>query len=151
MDLPDAIALARRHPNLYFGLASLGASAVARLLDEVGPERVVFGSDWTVAPATPLEGIYAAVTTQTLDGKNPDGWVPEQKISVEQALRAYTVTAAYASFEEDEKGVLSQGRLADFVILERDLFSIPPEEIGEVKVVTTVVGGKVVHERSGMN
>jgi predicted amidohydrolase YtcJ len=126
-----------------------GTYAFRSLLD--ADATVVFGSDWSVAPATPLEGIYAAVTRRTLDGRNPDGWVPEQKISVEEALYAYTVAAAYASFEEDEKGVLSQGRLADFVILERDLFSIPPEEIGEVKVVTTVVGGKVAHERSGMN
>jgi predicted amidohydrolase YtcJ len=121
------------------------AYAFRSLLD--ANARLVFGSDWTVAPATPLEGIYAAVTRRTLDGKHPDGWVPEQKISVEQAVRAYTVSAAYASFDEHEKGTLAAGRLADLVILERDLFAIPPEEIGDVKVKTTVVGGKVVYER----
>jgi predicted amidohydrolase YtcJ len=109
--------------------------------------RVAFGSDWSVAPPTPLEGIYAAVTRRTLDGANPDGWVPEQKISVEEALRAYTATAAYASFEEGRKGRLIVGRLADFVVLSQDLFSIPPEQIREVAVDLTVVGGKVVWER----
>ncbi len=122
-----------------------GAYAFRSLLD--ADAQLVFGSDWTVAPATPLEGIYAAVTRRTLDGRHPEGWVPEQKISVEQALRAYTVSAAYASFEEDEKGTLSDGRVADFVILERDVFAIPPEEIGDVTVMTTVVGGEVVFER----
>jgi predicted amidohydrolase YtcJ len=106
--------------------------------------RVSFGSDWFVAPPTPLEGIYAAVTRRTLDDRNPGGWVPEQKISVEEALRAYTSTAAYASFEESRKGTLAAGRLADIVILDRDIFAIPPEQIRDVKVVTTILGGKVV-------
>jgi predicted amidohydrolase YtcJ len=122
-----------------------GTYAFRSLLD--AKAKLVFGSDWSVAPATPLEGIYAAVTRRTLDGMTPDGWVPEEKISVEEALAAYTVTAAYASFEENDKGVLSAGRLADFVILERDLFSIPAEELRDVKVDVTVVGGKVVFER----
>src|SRR6266480_690418 len=82
--------------------------------------RLAFGSDWPVAPATPLEGIYAAVTRRTLDDKHPNGWVPEQKISVEDALRAYTSGAAYATFEEKEKGTLAPGKLADVVIIDRD-------------------------------
>lgn len=106
--------------------------------------RLAFGSDWFVAPATPLEGIYAAVTRRTLDDKNPDGWVPAQKITVEEALRAYTVGGAYASFDESRKGTLAAGKLADLVVIDRDLFNIPPEEIRNAKVVTTVVGGKVV-------
>jgi hypothetical protein len=109
--------------------------------------RVAFGSDWFVAPATPLEGIYAAVTRRTLDGANPGGWVPDQKITVEQALRAYTVEAAYASFEEDIKGKLKTGMLADFVLLDRDITTIPPEEIPQTRVLKTVVGGRVVFSR----
>jgi predicted amidohydrolase YtcJ len=107
--------------------------------------HLAFGSDWGVAPASPLEGIYAAVTRSTLDGANPDGWVPEQKITVEQALNAYTYEAAYASFEEDIKGTLKTGMLADFVLLDRILTDIPPEEIRETKVLQTVVGGRVVY------
>ncbi|HRE65587.1 MAG TPA: amidohydrolase [Cyclobacteriaceae bacterium] len=109
--------------------------------------NLVFGSDWFVAPPIPLEGIYAAVTRQTIDGKNPDGWVPEQKISVEEALKSYTIRAAYASFEEDIKGSIATGKLADFVILERDITQIDPVGIREVKVLKTVVGGKTVYER----
>lgn len=108
--------------------------------------KVAFGSDWFVAPPTPLEGIYAAVTRRTLDDKNENGWVPEQKISVEEALRAYTADAAFASFEEKRKGSLTPGKLADFVILEKDLTAIDPATIRNVKVLTTVVGGKVVYE-----
>lgn len=107
--------------------------------------KLAFGSDWFVAPPTPLEGIYAAVTRQTLDDKNPDGWVPEQKISVEDALKSYTIRAAYASFEENIKGSIRQGKLADFVILEKNLFEIQPSEIRNVKVLQTAVGGKFVY------
>ena len=103
---------------------------------------IAFGSDWFVAPPTPLEGIYAAVTRRTLDGRNPDGWVPGQKITVEEAVRAYTANAAYASFDERHKGILSKGRLADFVMLERNIFEVAPEEIAGVRVRMTVVGGK---------
>ncbi len=109
--------------------------------------RLALGSDWSVAPATPIEGIYAAVTRRTLDDLNPDGWVPEQKITVEEALRGYTIDAAYASYEEDIKGSLEPGKLADFVILDRDLTTMPPEEIREAKVDLTVVGGNIVYER----
>jgi len=109
--------------------------------------KVVFGSDWPVAPATPLEGIYAAVTRRTLDDKNPNGWFPEQKISVEQALKAYTVDAAYSSFDEKIKGSLEKGKLADFVVLNKNIFTIAPEKIRDVSVLNTVVGGKVVFEK----
>jgi predicted amidohydrolase YtcJ len=105
---------------------------------------LAFGSDWFVAPPSPLMGIYAAVTRRTLDGKNPQGWIPEQKITVEQALRAYTRGGAYAAFDEKRKGTLEPGKLADFVILDQDLFKVAPEKIGDIKVVATYVGGKKV-------
>lgn len=108
--------------------------------------KPAFGSDWFVAPPTPLEGIYAAVTRRTLDDKNPNGWVPEQKITVEEALMAYTIDAAYAEFAEKEKGSLEVGKLADFVLLDSDLTKIAPEKIREVKVLMTVVGGKLVYQ-----
>jgi predicted amidohydrolase YtcJ len=108
--------------------------------------RLAFGSDWFVAPPTPLEGIYAAVTRRTLDDKNPDGWIPEQKIQLEDALRAYTINAAYASFEDSSKGSLERGKLADIVILDRDLTQIRPETIRDAQIVATIVGGRVVYE-----
>jgi len=108
---------------------------------------LAFGSDWFVAPPTPLEGIYAAVTRRTLDEKNPDGWIPEQKISVEDALRAYTVRAAYASFEEGIKGSLEKGKLADFVVLEKDITILPPPDIRNVSILMTFVGGNPVFKK----
>ncbi len=108
---------------------------------------VAFGSDWFVAPPAPLEGIYAAVTRKTLDGKNPEGWVPHQKITVEQALVAYTSNGAFASYEENRKGSLMQGKLADFVVLEEDITTIDPARINEVSVLRTVVGGRTVFEK----
>jgi hypothetical protein len=109
--------------------------------------RLAFGSDWFVAPPTPMEGIYAAVTRRTLDGEHPDGWVPRQKITVEESLRAYTIDAAYAAFSESSLGSLELGKLADLVILERDLLKTPPHELNAVRIVTTMVGGKVVYRR----
>jgi predicted amidohydrolase YtcJ len=109
--------------------------------------ELAFGSDWFVAPPTPLEGIYAAVTRRTLDDKNPGGWVPAQKITVEEAVTAYTATGAFASFEESRKGILSTGRLADLVMLDRNIFEIPPEQIRDAKVSTTILGGKVVYKK----
>ena len=108
--------------------------------------HVAFGSDWSVAPATPLEGIYAAVTRRTIDGANPDGWVPEQKITVEEALRAYTIEGAYASFEEDSKGRIREGMLADLVLLDRDITAIEPETIPETRVLATIVDGRIVYD-----
>ncbi len=104
--------------------------------------RLGFGSDWTVAPIDPLQGIYAAVTRRTTDGANPNGWVPAEKISVAEALRAYTAGAAYAGFQENRLGTLEHGKLADFVVLSEDLFAIDPARIPEVRVLRTVVGGR---------
>ena len=108
--------------------------------------RLAFGSDWTVAPLDPLLGIYAAVTRRTWDGKNPGGWVPEQKITVEEALRAYTAGDAYGVFAEQKRGKLAPGYLADVTIIDRDLTKIPPEAIEKARVLATVVGGKVVYQ-----
>jgi hypothetical protein len=110
--------------------------------------RLAFGSDWFVAPPTPMEGVYAAVTRRTFDGQHPDGWVPRQKISVEEALRAYTIDAAYAAFSESSLGSFEPGKLADLVILDRNPFEIPPEELNSVRINTTIVGGKVVYEHA---
>ena len=112
---------------------------------------LAFGSDWFVAPPTPLEGIYAAVTRRTLDDRNPGGWVPEQKITVEDALRAYTRGGAFASFDEKEKGILRTGALADFAIIDRDITQIPPEQIRDAHVALTAVGGRVVFEAKAAN
>jgi predicted amidohydrolase YtcJ len=127
---------------------------------KIGPERarttyafeslrragatLAFGSDWTVAPLSPVLGIYAAVTRRTLDGKKPGGWVPGEKISVEEAVRAYTANGAYAEFAEADKGAIQAGKLADMVVLDRDIFTMPPEEIAGVKVALTVFDGKIV-------
>jgi predicted amidohydrolase YtcJ len=100
-----------------------------------------------VAPLSPLAGIYAAATRRTIDGKKQGGWIPAQKISVEEALRAYTGSAAWAAFEENEKGSLAPGKLADFVVLAEDPLSVKPEDIDKIAVETTVVGGKVVYSR----
>jgi predicted amidohydrolase YtcJ len=107
---------------------------------------VAFGSDWTVAPLNPILGIYAAVTRRTLDGKNSEGWVPEQKITVQEAVRAYTVGSAIAEFQETVKGSITRGKLADIVILSQDIFKIDPKDIENVKVVLTLVDGRVVYE-----
>lgn len=122
-----------------------GTYAFRSLLD--AKATLAFGSDWFVAPPTPLEGIYAAVTRRTLDDTTPGGWVPEQKITVEEALRAYTAGSAYAEFAEGEKGTLKAGMLADFVMLDRDLTTIAPETIRDARVMRTVVGGKTVFRR----
>jgi predicted amidohydrolase YtcJ len=108
---------------------------------------LAFGSDWDVAPLSPIAGIDAAVNRRTLDGRNPKGWIPEQRIGVEEALRAYTTNAARAGFAENEKGSLAVGKLADFVVLDRDVLSIPPGGIPEARVDATVAGGRVVYSR----
>jgi predicted amidohydrolase YtcJ len=130
---------------------------------KIGPERarttyafrslraagavLAFGSDWTVAPLSPVLGIYAAVTRRTLDGKSPGGWVPDEKVSVEEALRAYTTDAAFAEFAESDKGSIEEGKLADLVALDRDIFKMPAAGIMEARVRLTVFDGKVIHRK----
>ena len=107
---------------------------------------VAFGTDWPVAPLDPILGLYAAITRATLDGKNPDGWFPEEKITLPEAIEAYTMGAAFAEFQENEKGSITPGKLADMVILNDNVFDIKPEAIRNVKVKTTILGGKVVFD-----
>ena len=108
---------------------------------------LAFGSDWFVAPMEPLMGIYGAVTRRTLDGKRPNGWVPEQKITVAEAVKAFTLGSAFASFDEKSKGSIEVGKLADFAVLSADIFKINPAEIENAKVVMTIFDGQVVFER----
>ena len=106
---------------------------------------LAFGTDWPVAPLDPTLGLYAAVTRATLDGKNPGGWIPEEKITLPEAIAAYTMGAAFAEFQENEKGSITPGKVADMVILSDNMFDLKPEAIRNVKVKTTIVGGKVVY------
>lgn len=109
--------------------------------------RLAFGSDWPVAPLEVIPGITAAVTRRTLDGKNPDGWFPEQKISVEQAVDAYTLSAAYSQFQEMLKGSITPGKFADLTVLSDDIFTVPSEEIEKAEVLFTIVNGKIVYKK----
>lgn len=119
--------------------------AFRSLLDAGG--RLAFGSDWYVAPATPLEGIDAAVNRRTLDGKHPGGWVPAQKISPAEALQAYTSGGAYAAFREHDQGTLEAGKLADLVIIDRNIVEGNPDEIADARVDLTMAGGRIVYQR----
>ncbi|MGD2135495.1 MAG: amidohydrolase [Gemmatimonadales bacterium] len=129
----------------------------------IGPERIrttyafrdlvdadatlAFGSDWTVAPLDPLLGIYAAVTRRTTDGANPDGWVPQQKITVEEALAGYTTGAAFAAFLDDRLGTIEEGKYADLVVLSEDILTMDPVDIPNAQVDVTIAEGEVVFER----
>lgn len=126
---------------------SAGAYAWRRLLD--AGVHIAFGTDYTVEPLEPMEGLYAAVTRKDRAGEEGDGWFPDQKLTMEEAIELYTLGAAYAQFMEDRKGMLREGYLADMLILDRDLFTIPEEEIMTTNVDYTIVGGKVVYEREG--
>jgi len=128
----------------------------------VGPERATrawlwktiaddgghyaFGSDWPVVNLNPFEGIQVAVTRETTDGKPPGGFIPSQRLTVAQAIAGYTLDAAYAGRREKNEGSLETGKLADVIIVDRNLLEIDPQNIHETKVVFTIVGGKVVYE-----
>ena len=121
-----------------------GTYAFRTILDTGGV--LAFGSDSPVAPLNPIWGVYAAATRRTLDDKNPNGWIPEQKISVEETVRAFTWGSAYGEFQDHIKGTLAVGKLADFVVLSEDIFTIDPVKIWNVKVMKTVVNGKLAYE-----
>jgi predicted amidohydrolase YtcJ len=119
--------------------------AFRRLLDSDAP--LAFGSDWTVAPLDPMLGVYAAVTRRTLDDRNPGGWVPEEKITVGETLRAYTHGNAWATFNEQKWGTLAPTRFADVVVLDRDPFAVAAESLGAIQPLYTIVGGRVVYRK----
>ena len=121
---------------------AMTAYAFRSLLDSGA--TLAFGSDWDVAPMSPILGIAAAVTRQTLDGKHPDGWIPDQKITVAEAVRAYTYGSAYGSFEEAVKGTIEPNKLADLTVLSQDIFTIDPSKIQDTKIVATVFNGKII-------
>jgi predicted amidohydrolase YtcJ len=108
--------------------------------------RLALGTDWNVAPLNPMLTLYAATTRATLDGKNPNGWFPEQKLTIKEAVEAYTMGSAYAEFQENEKGSVTPGKLADMVLLSDDVLGIDPVKIRDVKVLKTWVGGKLVYD-----
>jgi len=110
--------------------------------------RLALGTDWNGAPLEPMWTLNAAVTRATIDGKRPDGWVPEQKITLEETIHAYTMGSAYAEYQEDVKGSITPGKLADIVILSEDIFDVAPERWPEVLADITIVGGRIVYERN---
>jgi predicted amidohydrolase YtcJ len=115
-----------------------------RSLEEAGA-RLAFASDWDVSEMEPVVGIYTAVTRRALDGTHPEGWIPEQRVSVETAVEAYTRGGAYANFLEDNRGSIEVGKYADLVVLSDNLFEIRPEEIKATRVLLTLVGGEEVY------
>jgi predicted amidohydrolase YtcJ len=130
------------------GAERCASSYACRSLLDAGA-RLAFGSDWSVAPLNPLLGIDAAVNRRTLDGKDPKGWFPQQKITVAEAIEAFTLGSAYAAFQEKDRGSLEVGKLADFVLLSRDILAeAERDHIAETEVIATIVGGKIVYEKS---
>ncbi len=109
--------------------------------------RLVCGSDWTVAPMDPLAGIYSAVTRRTLDGRHPGGWIPQEKITLNEAVRGFTINGAFAEFAEQDKGSIEAGKQADLVVIDRNIFEIPESDITQARVLMTVVNGQVVYRR----
>jgi len=116
-----------------------------RSLLETGA-ALALGTDWTVAPLNPMLTLAAAVTRRTLDGRHPGGWLPEQKMTLEEAVRAYTIGSAWAEFAERDKGSIAPGKLADMVMLDKNLFEIPPEEIQDAGMALTIMDGRIVWE-----
>jgi len=126
---------------------SRGAYAWRRLLD--AGVHIAFGTDYSVEPLEPLEGIYGAVTRKDRLGEEGDGWFPDQKLTMWEAIELYTHGSAYAQFMEDRKGLIKVGFLGDMIIMDRDLFTMPEEEIMTARVDYTIVGGRVVWQRDG--
>jgi hypothetical protein len=110
--------------------------------------KIAFGSDWPVEPLDPMRGLYSAVTRKNIEGDFPEGgWFPEQRLTMEEAIKLFTSGSSYASFEEDIKGTLEPGKLADMVVLTKDLFTIAPKEILTTEAAYTILGGRIVFEK----
>lgn len=109
---------------------------------------IPFGSDFPVESNSPLLGIYAAVTRQNLQGQPEGGWFPGQRVSVEEAIKGFTIWAAYGAFQEEVLGSIETGKLADFTVLSRDILEAAPEDILKARVLYTIVGGRIVFEIS---
>jgi predicted amidohydrolase YtcJ len=108
---------------------------------------LAFGSDWPVAPLDPLRGIFVAVNRTDVEGEPEGGWLPEERLPLADAIRAFTSGASWASFDEQRKGSLERDMLADIVILSEDVFALPPERLLQAEVVMTIVDGKIVYRR----
>jgi predicted amidohydrolase YtcJ len=107
--------------------------------------RLAFGSDFPIESPNPLWGIYAAVTRQDRNGQPPGGWFSEQNLTVEEAVRGFTLDAAYAEFAETSRGSIKVGKLADFTVLDKDIFTVAPRDILKTRLTHTIVGGRVVY------
>ncbi len=160
---PEDFAKFRQYSIIASMQATHATSDMLWAQDRVGPVRirgayawqtflhlgvhVPNGSDFPVEDANPLWGFFAAVTRRKRDGTPAGGWFPEQRMSREEALRSWTIEGAYAAFEEDRKGSLEPGKMADFLMLSGDIMTMPEAEIPRTIVTTTVVGGKIVYQR----
>jgi hypothetical protein len=113
---------------------------------EASGGRLAFGSDWPVVTMNPWKGLQTGLTRRTSEGKPDDGFVPSEAVSLEDGIRAYTLGAAFAARREKQEGSLEAGKLADLIIVDQDLFKIPPSEIDKTHVLLTMVGGKVVYQ-----
>jgi predicted amidohydrolase YtcJ len=107
--------------------------------------KLCFGSDWPVSTISPIKGIHAAVTRETADGKNPNGLIPEEKLTLEDAIKCYTINAAYAAFQENLVGSIEVEKMADFIVLSHNLFDIEPKDIASVEIIKTIFNGNIIY------
>ena len=109
--------------------------------------HLAFGTDYPVEPANPMRGLYACVTRELPEGSPPGGWQPQEKISLDECVHAYTVGSAYAEFEDGKKGQIAPGQLADIIVLSADITKRPPPQLLKTEVLETFVGGRLVYQK----